>query len=181
MNGQDRIDFVRLGIQAAGLAAAGVALGLAVNAVNPRGVRLQRPFYAAAESGVTACVAPGSAVGRVAVPAAALLCNDCTVAFVDARTASDFAEGHVPGAVHLPPAGHPDEAGLLAGLRGKRTVVVYDDNSACQLADSVAHRLSSVGLADVRVLEGGWEAWRGKGEPAASGMCGACAGHGSGG
>ena len=60
-------------------------------------------------------------------------------------------------------------------LSGKKTVVVYDDSSSCNLADAVAHRLRQAGLADVRVLEGGWSSWQGADRPAASGACDSCA------
>src|SRR4029077_8392910 len=106
------------------------------------------------------------------------MCSDCTVAFVDARTASAFAQGHVAGAIHLPPIGHPDEALRMAELGQKKTVVVYDDLSSCNLADSAGQRLRSRGVRDVRVLEGGWPAWQSRGQPAASGACEICAAHG---
>jgi rhodanese-related sulfurtransferase len=159
--------------QSLGISASGAVLGLAINAASVHGVDLRRPVFAAAEAGTGTCTGPGST--RITPTAAAGLCSDCTVAFVDARTSSAFALGHVAGAVHLPPVGHADEAQQLRELSSKRTVVVYDDASSCNLADAVVHRLRQVGLGDVRVLEGGWTAWHGTGHPAASGACDLCA------
>jgi len=84
--------------------------------------------------------------------------------------------GHIPGAVHLPPAGHPDEAAEMqscaashAGrLRLRRRV---------RLAEGVADRLAAAGFKDVRLLEGSWTEWMKAGGPAQSGACKACSGH----
>jgi rhodanese-related sulfurtransferase len=162
--------------QAGVIVAVGALIGTVLNALHVRGVALAHPFYAAAESGVAACSAPGHG-GRISPAAAAGMCSDCTVAFVDARSASAFAQGHVAGAMHLPPVGHADEAARMAELAQKKTVVVYDDLSACNLADSVSQRLKERGVRDVRVLEGGWGAWQKQGQPAASGACETCAAH----
>jgi len=91
--------------QCVSIAFAGSLLGLLINRVSPHGVDLRRPVYAAAESGTGSCVGPGAA--RISSAVAAGMCSDCTVAFVDARTSSAFALGHVSGAFHLPPMGIP--------------------------------------------------------------------------
>jgi 3-mercaptopyruvate sulfurtransferase SseA len=104
------------------------------------------------------------------------MCTGCTAGFVDARPASEFAEGHIPNAIHLPPHGHPGEAEALARLRTFSTVVVYDSGYACNMADAVASHLLADGLTDVRVLEGAWPAWVKSSAPAESGACEACAG-----
>ncbi len=102
------------------------------------------------------------------------LCDACTAGFVDARTATEFAAGHVTDAVHLPPAGHPGEAAAIAALRAFGRVVVYDGDYRCALADEVAARLRREGLPDVRVLEGAWPAWVAAGGSGESGFCPAC-------
>lgn len=163
--------------QAAAVAVAGAAAGLALNAVHARGLAFGRPVHAAAEAGTGVCVGDARPIVEIGAESAAALCNDCTVAFVDARTASAYAAGHVAGALHLPPLGHPDERARLAELVGKQTVVAYDDASHCNLAQSVAQRLRTSGVADVRVLAGGWPGWQRLGQPAASGACEQCARH----
>ena len=155
---------------------AGTALGFGANTLSPRPVPLGRPVHAAAESGAGAClVEPASKPApRIGVAEAATLCSTCAAGFVDARTARDYAAGHVSGAVHLPPAGHPDEASALAHLSTFHTVVVYDGEESCRLAESVARRLAAMGLRDVRVLQGSWQGWVAAGAPGASGACAAC-------
>ncbi|GAA3942603.1 sulfurtransferase [Microbacterium soli] len=88
-----------------------------------------------------------------------------------------YLAGHIPGAVFVdvdrelsrhgrPAEGRhplPDDAALAEaarrwGIRAGRTVVVYDD--ARMLPASRAWwALRRAGLADVRVLDGGWRAW----------------------
>jgi rhodanese-related sulfurtransferase len=174
---------MRLVLQMALLGAAGAALGLGANALSPRPAHLGRPVFAAAESGGGACAMPSASAAapviplrspRIGIDEAKGLCQACLAAFVDARGAADFAQGHVANAVHLPPAGHPDEARVIAELRTHPLVVVYDGDYACALADDVAGRLRRAGLTDVRVLEGAWTAWVAAGGPAAAGACGAC-------
>jgi 3-mercaptopyruvate sulfurtransferase SseA len=174
---------MKLAVQMALLAAAGSALGLAANSLSPRPAHPEHPVYAAAESGGgAACSAPpgpSAAVAplrspRVDIQEAKGLCQACLAAFVDARGAADFAQGHIANAVHLPPAGHPDEARVIAWLRTHPLVVVYDGDYTCALADDVAGRLRRAGLPDVRVLQGAWTAWVAAGGPAAAGACGTC-------
>jgi 3-mercaptopyruvate sulfurtransferase SseA len=162
--------------QALLVVAAGVVAGLGANALSPRPAPLGQPVHAAAEAAAGACLADPSAapVARIAAAEAAALCTACSAGFVDARSARDFAAGHVTGAVHLPPAGHGDEAEALARLATFHTVVVYDGEDSCRLAESVARRLLGRGLRDVRVLDGAWGAWMAAGGPGSSGACVAC-------
>src|SRR5512137_266922 len=171
--------------QMALLAAAGSALGLAANAASPHGVPLRQPVLSAAESGGGGCAMPPSATpatsapppwrpARIGVEEAKGLCDACIAGFVDARGPHEFAHGHIANAVHLPPAGHPDEAAVIAQLRTYPLVVVYDGEYSCAVADDVAGRLRRAGLNDVRVLQGAWPAWVSGQGPAAAGMCGVC-------
>jgi rhodanese-related sulfurtransferase len=160
--------------QAAAILTAGFAAGLALNTLSPRPVPLGQPVYAAAESAGGVCTLEPSVqkpLPRISVEEASALCAACTAGFVDARSAREYAAGHVSGAIHLPPVGHPDEAAALAPLAQYRTVVVYDGDPSCQLAEGVARRLAAEGLPDVRVLAGAWPAWAAAGGPGASGAC----------
>jgi rhodanese-related sulfurtransferase len=152
----------------------GGVLGIAGNALSPHPARLGIPVHAAAESGGGACQDPRASVARVSVEEAKPLCIACTAAFVDARSAQEYAAGHITGAVHLAP-GQP--AGpLLPALSASPTVIVYDRDRDCAAADQVAVLLKSNGVRDVRVLTGAWPEWLAGGGPGESGTCSLCAG-----
>jgi rhodanese-related sulfurtransferase len=163
------------------LALAGTAVGFVANALSPRPVRLREPVASAAESADGSCSKPGAAppavVARIGVEEAKTLCAQCSAAFVDARGAAAYAAGHIPDAIHLPPAGHPQEKAAIERLRGVPMVVVYDGEHSCALADDMAARLMNAGLADVRVLSGAWPAWIAADGPGTSGACVGCGDH----
>jgi thiosulfate/3-mercaptopyruvate sulfurtransferase len=95
---------------------------------------------------------------------------------------AEFAVGHVPGAVYVDldrdlaaPAGEggrhplPDATAFAsamqnAGVSNVRPVVVYDDWGA-RAAGRAWWLLRYFGHANVRVLDGGWAAWRVAGQP----------------
>jgi len=159
------------------LAFIGVVCGFAVNAVSPRPVPLGVPVLSVAESGEGSCTDPlasYTALPRISVHDATAACDACSATFVDARSAREFEEGHITGAVHLPPKGHADEAASLQALAASPMVIVYDGDSSCQLAEGIAHRLLNSGISNVRILEGAWPGWIAAGGPGASGICAEC-------
>lgn len=83
--------------------------------------------------------------------------------WIDARSAEDFARGHVDTALSLPASAW--DAHVEAVLREwspGRPVVVYCDGDGCRASHAVAQRLrDELGLSDIHVLAGGWH-----GEPA---------------
>ncbi|MCW2792745.1 MAG: Thiosulfate sulfurtransferase [Nocardioides sp.] len=100
--------------------------------------------------------------------------------------AGEFAAGHVPGAAYvdldadlaappgpggrhpLPATGDFERAMRRVGVSGSRPVVVYDDWSA-HAAGRAWWLLRYHGHPDVRVLDGGWAAWRRAGGPVETG------------
>jgi rhodanese-related sulfurtransferase len=163
------------------VAAAGTALGLAANTLSPHPAALGQPVISAAEAGGGTCGAPADAAvsppwrpARISVAEAKGMCDACLAGFVDARGAHEYAHGHVANAVHLPPAGHPDEAAVVARLKAYPVVIVYDGEWSCAVADDVAGRLRRAGLTDVRVLQGSWTSWVAAQGPSEVGTCGVC-------
>lgn len=84
-----------------------------------------------------------------------------TPILVDARTDAEFAVSHLPGAIHLNLESATELE--LQKLDPLRTHVVYCSAGyrACQLA----RKMQSVGMLDVRNLEGGIFAWANEGHP----------------
>ncbi len=153
----------------ASLAVVGAAFGLLLNAIRADGVALLRPFEPEIP-GASECrvAASGPPVIDVAAAEALLAANEAV--FGDVRNAAEYAEGHVVDAVHLPcSADAPDWLGNVAKYS---TVILYGEKDAD--ADQVAHALSAGGYRDVRVLRGGFAAWRDGGGLAASGPCDVC-------
>ena len=98
---------------------------------------------------------------RVSLPA---------VAIVDSRPASEFAAGHVEGALSLPytevdSALTPD---LLARLRTADAVVLYGATPDADTEQLLAQELRSRGVPAPHILAGGFPAWEVNGLPVAA-------------
>ncbi len=150
------------------LAVVGAALGFVINGVRPDGVPLFRPFVADG-LGTAECVA-SSAPARIDVGDAERLQAARGAVFGDVRTADEYAAGHVVDAIHLPCSA--DAPVWLGNVAKSSTVIVYGGSEAD--ADQVAQSLAANGYVDVRVLDGGFAAWRDQGGSAASGPCEVC-------
>ena len=81
-----------------------------------------------------------------------------TAAVIDLRASMTYRKGHIAGAIW---SIRPRIAAAVAD-RKKTIVLVADEAQAAQLA---ALDLAEAGFADVRLLEGGYEAWRAAGLP----------------
>src|SRR5438128_3354657 len=124
--------------RALSLCVVGAALGVAANALSPRPAPLGKPVVPAELPGA-ACQDPGASIARISVQEAKPLCVACAAAFVDARSAEEYAAGHITGAVHLGPGEPPDP--LLPALRAAPMVVVYDRDRDCAAANRIAAEL----------------------------------------
>jgi thiosulfate/3-mercaptopyruvate sulfurtransferase len=105
--------------------------------------------------------------------------DDPQVALIDLRPTGQYTAGHIPGAVQLDLStvlttvnGVPSEvvdAATAADLLGSRgispdaTVVVYDDANSLSAA-RLLWTLQYYGQNDVRILDGGWSAWKTSGQ-----------------
>jgi rhodanese-related sulfurtransferase len=169
--------FATLVGRALGLLLAGSALGLAVNAARPDGVRFTRfappTTCGAGETPAAAGVAP---VEVLPPTAAVSVCGDAQTLLADVRPADEFAQGHVTGAIHLPCASSGAAASAaVERLAGRHTLVVYGDGTedARQVAEELRRRAAR---PDVRivVIEGGFAAWSRAGLACSSGPCAEC-------
>jgi len=99
---------------------------------------------------------------------------------IDVRSADAYAEGHLPGAVHLelseitgqrdgvpgmliPAADFAARMGA-AGVDEKSVIVLYDDNWGMPAA-RVLWALARFGFTQAAVLNGGWDSWEEEGHP----------------
>ena len=82
--------------------------------------------------------------------------------WVDARSAEEFSQGHIPGALLL----NEDQwqqllDGFLEQWDFDRMVVVYCNSDRCDASKAVAARLKQEfeELENIYVLKGGWQVW----------------------
>ncbi len=81
-------------------------------------------------------------------------------AIVDARKAEHFEEGHIPGAINIP----PDEPAARLDALSERAlpedlVVVYCGGEPCDDSRIVFDTLKANGFQNVRLYFGGWRDW----------------------
>jgi rhodanese-related sulfurtransferase len=158
---------------------AGSALGLAVNAARPDGVRFTK-FAPPTTCGAGEVAAgAGAAPVEVLAPTAAVsVCGDAQTLVADVRPADEFAHGHVTGAIHLPCASSGSAAtAAVDRLAGHHTLVVYGDGTqdARMVAEELRRRAGR-GDLHIVVIEGGFEAWSRAGLACSSGPCAECGG-----
>lgn len=85
------------------------------------------------------------------------------VVLVDVRPPSEFAAGHVDGAINIPVT---DLASRLRDLPPNTEVVAYCRGPYCVMASTAVAQLREAGITAVR-LEGGLPEWRAAGRPVA--------------
>ncbi len=116
-----------------------------------------------------------------------LIANEAAV-LIDTRDPAQYVEGHIPGAVnirevftHLATTSTGGLAGLRstfaeafgkAGLSGKQTAVVYEQSMETGFGQSCRGYilLRYLGYPKIRVLHGGFAAWRAAGMPMSADM-----------
>lgn len=93
-----------------------------------------------------------------------ILLEDATkrpVLWIDARNKTEYAKDHIPDAVNLnEDAWEELLPSLLSIYSPDKTLVVYCDSDQCDASRQAAKRLrDEVGLQNVFILKGGWQAW----------------------
>jgi rhodanese-related sulfurtransferase len=142
--------------QGAVLVILATALALAVNAVRPDGLPLQhRPAEPKVHKG---------RVSDIALPDALGLFHKRGALFLDARDSHMFSQGHIPGALNVPPDKGAD---FVVGLKESpdKLIITYCSDQECGLAEKLASVLNQAGLTNIRIMREGWMAWSGSGYP----------------
>ena len=80
------------------------------------------------------------------------------VQFVETLRAEHFADGHLPGAVHIHFEEVEDRAAALLADKDA-LIVTYCSNTACQNSRIAAEKLARLGYTDVRRYEEGKQDW----------------------
>ncbi len=155
--------------QSLGILALSAVLALAVNAARPDGL----PLVQAAQSAAQSAVQLSQSGGEIALKDAALLFLSGRAVFLDARSQYEFEQGHIQGALNLPPREFASQfQGLKPRLAGTEAVIAYCDGEGCQLSQALAEHLRGAGLKNVYVLKNGWSLWQAEKLPVAKGPAG---------
>jgi len=147
--------------RAAAVLALSSALGFTVNALSAHPVSI----FAGDASGKPAGAADAPRIPRISIAdlIAATKRNDL-ILVVDVRGEAEFAIGHIPGSLHAPIEtilqGQQDVIGTLqAAEKSGAMIVTLCDSELCEKSDQAAEALSKLGYKNVRVLQGGYQAY----------------------
>ena len=139
---------------------------LAVNAVRTDRLPLVGDYSAAARM----TTATGERMDISLEEAERLFFTDAAV-FIDARSAEDYAQGHIQDARNLP--WHDLDLKFMtvtADLELTTPIITYCNGETCELSHDLALFLRDAGFAYTRVLVNGWTVWQRAGLPVASGL-----------
>jgi rhodanese-related sulfurtransferase len=90
--------------------------------------------------------------------------------FIDARSAEEYAQGHIRAARSLPWQDVDlNFMAVTADLELTTPIVTYCDGETCELSHDLALFLRDAGFTDTRVLVNGWTVWQQAGLPVESG------------
>jgi rhodanese-related sulfurtransferase len=79
---------------------------------------------------------------------------------VDARSAEDYAEAHIPGAINIPHRSiHPE---TVSSLSKNKVIITYCWGPACNASTKAAAKFAALGFS-VKEMIGGIEYWRKEG------------------
>jgi len=86
--------------------------------------------------------------------------------FLDARSSSEYAAGHIPEARNLPYYElEATQSKALTGLTDQSPIVIYCEGVGCELSFFLGRELVSAGFKNVRIFYGGYPEWSGAGLP----------------
>jgi hypothetical protein len=162
-----RSSWRRATAEAALVAALAGLLALGVNALRPGGLPLvaRTPYEV-----LVPCPEPGGPVAPVAPSDAAL--RRARVFVVDARDATSYRAGHLPGAVNVPydwldPVPEADLKRLAQQIAasGATRVFVYGDGGRPDSGEHLGREISGRGIRNVGFVRGGAPALLGGGTP----------------
>jgi rhodanese-related sulfurtransferase len=97
------------------------------------------------------------AVPRVTIDELKTLIAERSVVVLDVRTADEFSQGRIPGAININYTEIFKEAGRFAGE--KRTIVAYCACANEMTAARAAVDLAQKGVPGAKALKGGWNEW----------------------
>jgi rhodanese-related sulfurtransferase len=156
-------------LQALIVAAAGIIVSFTHNAISVNGIN---PFRKVAEVPVVEEPDETAIDGiRVVNLEEMLEVISRGINIIDARTRSEYASGHIPGAILLDyyDMGHYLDR-VLPMLDPEAETVIYCYGPDCDDAELLARELYTLGFANLLVYRGGFEEWVDSGQMIEEGM-----------
>lgn len=154
--------FIGIAIRALGLLLVWSSIGLAINAVSPKGIPwVYEPPKEIDLSGVKVPLWDEKQAFKYL--------DDPGTTFVDTRKPEDYGEGHVKGAVSLPRADKEDRFPLVQPLLPEENrLILYCYGPECEDAERVAGFLAQLGYKNMAIMSPGFPQWKKAGYPMAS-------------
>lgn len=149
--------------------------GVAVNAVRPSGgVALIQKGQAVstARHGDVDSTAAGvvPAEGVVTLEQMKQMFDSGDAVIIDARSTTEYEEGHIPGSINIPHDRIPEFMAVLnTEVSTDAHVVCYCRSVTCDFSDLLATEMKVIGYQNVSVFSGGWDAWTKAGYPTETG------------
>jgi rhodanese-related sulfurtransferase len=148
-------------------------LGIVVNAVRPNGVALiqsgapvSTAQHPASADSAAADTTHALAEGAISLAEMKRLFDQGSVIILDARDASEYEQGHIPGAINIPYDRIPEYFDVLTSqVPMDAHVVVYCRSLTCDFSDQLATELKIIGYKNISVFSGGWDQWTTAGYP----------------
>jgi phage shock protein E len=149
-------------------------VGVTVNAVRPNGVALIQagaPVTTAQHGDVdTTATDVAPAEGIVTLGQMKELHDAGMAIIIDARSPTEYEEGHIPGAINIPHDRIPEFMEVLNNeVSMEAQVVVYCRSVTCDFSDLLATEMKVIGYQNVSVFSGGWDHWTKAGYPVEKG------------
>jgi rhodanese-related sulfurtransferase len=99
--------------------------------------------------------------------------------FLDARSSTEYEQGHIESALCLPwQEFNVFFDHVMHNLFPGATLITYCDGETCDLSKHLAEELYNMGYENVRVLVNGWSVWQKAGLPVGRGLEEPAAGNG---
>ncbi len=140
-----------------------IALSLAVYSLRPGKIGLTRP------GPTTGQETDNKDYKVITIDQAISMFNKADVLFADARSFSDYEDGHIKGALHLDLSDQDSWMDdFIARTPPESSIITYCDGPSCHLAESLAELLFFNGFDNVYCVKNGWTLWNENQMPVAS-------------
>ncbi len=136
-------------------------IGLFVNYIRPDGIPLNGNRTSESQM-----VLPNGKSLVISIDDAKKYFESASAVFLDARSAKDYNNGHIKGAINLP--WHEFDMyfdKVVPNLSEDKVIIAYCDGMACSLSKDLALALFDLGFSKVYVLVNGWTIWKSSGLP----------------